>query len=434
MKKGVVVLLVVVALIVLITPGIVGRLAEESMDQNVEFAATENEDVVITSQGFERGWFYSEGQHRIELTDYLGLTSDDHASDELQLVALIVDTRIDHGLIPVTSMARDAGSLAPGLGSAVSTLSAELSDGSLKPLPGKIYTEMGLAGTLESNLVVEADAVNTRGYILDWGDIDILVTTDAAGGAFAVKGDVDSLSMTAPQETIRLGKLAVDIDQQPGPFGYELGFMDVSVDYVAIQSDYNDITMGPMVLTSALDAAGDRINGDATFSLANFESPFGAAEINVAARLEGADGEAMGKVINTYEILEGPGDPVDLYLESQQGFHELLARGMELHIDRVDLRLPQGTMAARMNLRIDKSDPDGFNLPALLLALDGTLDLRVSQGLVDYATTLEPSVGAAVGLGYLRKNGEEYETFVEIRSGILTINGAPMQIPLSAFQ
>jgi len=433
-KKGVVVLLVVLALIVLITPGIVGRLAEESMDQNLEFAATETEDVVVTSQGFERGWFYSEGQHRIELADYLGLNADEHIGDEPQMVALIVDTRIDHGLIPVTSMAREAGSLAPGLGSAVSTLGIELSDGSTRPLPGKIYSEMSLTGALQSNVVLEADSVNRENAILDWSDIDFLVTADATSGAFAIKGGVDSLAMTAPDATVRVGSLLVDIDQYPGPFGYELGYMDVSVDYVGIRSDSDDFTMGPMALQSELRAAGERVNGDATFQLANFASPFGAVAIDVAARVEGADGDALGKVIKGYETMMEPVKPGAPFPDPMQGAKDLLARGMELHFDRVDLSLPQGTMTARMNLVITESDPDGFNIPALLLALDGTLDLKVSQGLVDYATELESSIGAAVGLGYLRKSGDEYETFVEIRSGVLTINGAPMQIPLSAFQ
>jgi len=433
-KKSVVILLIVIALVVLITPGIVGRLAEQSMDQNLEIAVTESEDVVISSEGFVHGWFTSEGQHRIELIDYLGLAEDDFAPDQPHPAALLVDTRIDHGLIPVTSMAREKGSLAPGLGSAISTLSLEFSDGTARPLPGKIYSELGLTGALQSNLVVEADAVNLDGGIIDWGDSDITVTADAASGAVAVKGSIDSLSLTSPAQTVRVSSLALDIDQQPGPFGYELGHMNVSIDFVGIQSSGDDITMGPMALTSALDASGDRVSGDATFKLANFQSPFGAAEINVAARLDGADGKAMAKVMRTYESLQELGRGENPQIDPLDGFLDLLAGGMELHIDRLDLALPQGTMTARMDLMVEEGDADNFTPAAALLALDGTLDLKVSQGLVDFATSLDKSLGAIVGLGYLRKNGDEYETFVEIRSGVLTINGAPMQIPLSAFQ
>jgi hypothetical protein len=56
-KKGFVALLIGTALIVLISPGIVGRLAEESMDENLDWAATEYREVTVTSQGFDRGWW-----------------------------------------------------------------------------------------------------------------------------------------------------------------------------------------------------------------------------------------------------------------------------------------------------------------------------------------------------------------------------------------
>jgi hypothetical protein len=47
---------------------------------------------------------------------------------------------------------------------------------------------------------------------------------------------------------------------------------------------------------------------------------------------------------------------------------------------------------------------------------------------------MQPQFGAIVGLGYLRKEGDVYKTFIEVKSGVVTINGAPMQIPLSAVQ
>ena len=68
-KKGVVAFLIIIALIVLVSPGIVGHLAERSVDNQIEFAASESDDVVIRSARFDRGWFSSEGQHRIEFQD-----------------------------------------------------------------------------------------------------------------------------------------------------------------------------------------------------------------------------------------------------------------------------------------------------------------------------------------------------------------------------
>ena len=153
-----------------------------------------------------------------------------------------------------------------------------------------------------------------------------------------------------------------------------------------------------------------------------------------APGLDGVDGKAMAKVMKTFEALQELGSGANPQIDPLDGYIDLLAGGMELHIDRLDLALPQGTMTARMDLMVEEGDPDNYTPAAALLALDGTLDIKMSQELVDFVTTLDKSFGAVVGLGYLRKNGDEYETFVEIRSGVLTINGAPMQIPLSAFQ
>ena len=68
-KKGVVVLLVLLAVVVLVSPAIVGRLAEQSMDENIDWAAMESGAVKVTSEHFDRGWFSSEGQHRVELQE-----------------------------------------------------------------------------------------------------------------------------------------------------------------------------------------------------------------------------------------------------------------------------------------------------------------------------------------------------------------------------
>ena len=69
MKKGVIVVLVVLAALILVSPAIVGRLAEKSMDENLNWAASESGELKVSSEQFERGWFSSEGRHRIEISD-----------------------------------------------------------------------------------------------------------------------------------------------------------------------------------------------------------------------------------------------------------------------------------------------------------------------------------------------------------------------------
>lgn len=436
MKKSVVILLIVVALIVLITPGIIGRLAEESIGQNLELAVTENEDVVVSSLGFVRGWFTSEGQHRIELRDNTALTGpdDDPEGGRRYVNALIITTRIDHGLIPVTSMAREEGSLAPGLGSAVSTVSAEVSDGTSFDLPGTIYSEVGLTGELQSTFRLDADSLPVSGgRLLEWGDADVLVTSNPVTGAIAAKGEINGWSVATPQETVSIGRITIDSAQQPGAFGFPLGFIDLNIDSLAIESAYTAASIGLIRLESDVGESAGRVDAAARLEIENFSSQLGDGAISWHARIEGADGNGLGKFSGIFKGAKTQDEMLAAWDKFGTGFIELLAAGMEVHFDRLDVLLPQGSLSSKLNLTVHESDASAASMAAVILALDGTLELAISQGLVDWITGQYPEFATAVALGYLRQSGDLYETLVEIRSGVLTINGAPMQIPLSAF-
>ena len=57
MKKSVVAGLVLLALVVIISPGLMGYLAERSVDKQLEWAADDSQEIVISASGFDRGWF-----------------------------------------------------------------------------------------------------------------------------------------------------------------------------------------------------------------------------------------------------------------------------------------------------------------------------------------------------------------------------------------
>ena len=67
MKRWPIILLISRALIVVVSPGIVGHFAEKNLDENLRWLQAENDDIIITAETFDRGWFTSEGQHRITL-------------------------------------------------------------------------------------------------------------------------------------------------------------------------------------------------------------------------------------------------------------------------------------------------------------------------------------------------------------------------------
>lgn len=433
MKKGFVFLLLALAVIVLVSPGLVGRLAEESMDENLKWAATESQDVTITSQGFERGWFSSEGQHRIELRngdvrDVLLVLAGDNGFDGLP--ALVIDTRIDHGLVPVTSMAREKGSLLPGLGSAVSTIRLEFENGDTVDIPGTIYSEVGLTGELQSNLILEPGTFSDGDETAQWGAIDVLITTSPSTNVVGFKGALDELAFVSPYNEVTIGPLHFEGDQQRTRFGPYVGDASFTIDEITMPSSWGQDSMGPISFTSTASIDDDALSGRTTVLLDDLPfGDFGRARIHIDISADNIDAEALGNLTRALDELNDNASNDEVRLALEDDLKQLLAAGFELHVVQLDIALQPGTVSATLNVEVDDTDPDTFVWTSALLALDATLDLSVPAELMDYAISLDPQVGAAVGMGFLRRNQDVYEMEAAFSDGLLTINGAPMPVP-----
>lgn len=434
MKKGFVALLIVLAVIVLISPGIVGRLAEKSMDENLDWAATESQEVVITSQGFDRGWFSSAGQHRVEVRDgelreaLLGFAGSD---DVGELPVLVIDTQLDHGLVPVTSMSRDQGSLMPGLGRAVSKLSLEFGDGESIELPGTIYSDVGLTGLLSSNYIVESGSFSDENSTARWGDSDILVKTNPSNGNVDFSGVIESLSMDSYGSNVSVDKIEFSGNQQPTKFGFSVGEVAMKIASATVPANMQPVSIGPFVIKTEAELDGDRVSGRTRMELNNLLlADLGTAAIFIDATIVDMDGEAIGNITRVLEKIDSYGNADEAMLYMQADLQRLLSAGFEFRVEQLDVELPQGRLQTKIDISMDKSDGDDFSWPAALLALDATLDLKVPAVLMDLATAMDPQFNAAVGMGFLRKKGDVYEMQAAFQNGLLTVNGAPMPLPI----
>ena len=433
MKKGFVALLVVLAIVVLVSPVIVGRLAEKSMDENLDWAATESQEVIVTSQGFDRGWFSSAGQHRVEvrhgkLRDALHALADDGADSELPV--LIIDTRLDHGLVPVASMSRDKGSLMPGLGSAVSTLSLEFGNGERVDLPGTIYSQISLTGELSSSYQLEAGSFSRAGATLNWSDSDIVVTTDPSNSKVDFRGAFESLAIVTYDSDISINELELEGSQKPTRFGFSVGDVAMSIASVTLPSAQGTEIIGPINLDTAAELDGDLVSGHTKVRLGNV--PFGdlgPAGISIDATVRDMDGAAIGNITRVLEQIDSYGSPDEAMFYLQDDLQRLFTKGFELRVKHLDVALPQGTLKTRIDVAVTEFDTDEFSWPAALLALDASFDLRVPAELMDIATAMDPQINAAVGMGFLRQSGDVYEMQAAFKNGLLTVNGAPMPIP-----
>ncbi len=430
MKKSFVFLLLALALVVIVSPGIVGKLAEQSMDENLDWAASESREFKVTSQGYDRGWFSSQGQHRIELNDgdvrdLFNVWFQD--SGYSGIPALVIDTRIDHGLVPVSSMGREQGSLAPGLGSAISTLQVEFEGGETVDLPGTIYSKVGLQGDLRSNLVVDPGTFDDGAETLRWGSVDALITMNATGGTIGFNGIVDSLEFTSHSEGLTVGPITFEGEQQGTRFGFWVGDAEVSVESISFPSEYGRTDAGTLNLTSVASLDGDLVTARSTLDIGPVPiGELGPSSFGFDVSIIDVDAASLARISDVIDDVDSYGSGDDLRLAVEDDLRTLFARGFEVRVDRLNVAVPSGNVAATLDVTVEPTDIDEFVMTSVLLALDARLDLSVPVELFDLAATLNPELNAAVGLGFLRLESNQYRMQAEFSNGLLTVNGVPM--------
>ena len=396
LKKSIVALLIVLALVILVSPGIIGRLAERSLEHDLDIVESGNSDIRITPQGFDRGWFSSEGRHRIELrqgrlTHLIGVLT---GNEPTALPVVIVDTHLDHGLIPLGSMTRERGSLTPGLGRAVSKLQLEAPDGTITDLPGTIYSTLGLGGELRSEYVIPAHTFVFGGATTHWGDTDMTLRLDPAG-SMTFDASWDSVSSTGNGETISYGKTVAS--------------NSFSVD------------------------DGGRLGGHFSVDINDMSFPgFDATALHFLIRFSGIEGDAFDNVIRTLEQTAGGGTGMPPELDAE--LRRVVAAGFSLDVDRLDIDTADGPFSSALHLEVNAMDSASFAWPSALLALDTRAELRIPVKLFERAAADEPDLNALAGLGYLRREGDFYELHAAFKKGVLTVNDAPIPIPLPAIQ
>lgn len=428
--------LITLALIILVSPGIVGHLAEKRVEENVDFAASESGEIVVTTESFERGWFTSEGRHRIALRDgaIRKLFEDSAAA---RVPALIVETHIDHGLVPVTSVSRESGSLMPGLASTISTLKIEFAAGELFEVPGKIYSQVGLTGETTSRVLLKAGSRKISAANLEWQGADVTVRANPAAGSLGYEGVVLSITFADEGRSITLGNITIEGEQKASQYDFNVGSVRIELDAVTVEDiGQAAVTMGPFSVDANSELTGDRVNFASKVLVAGMPAP-GLGNMELAADMvfNGMDAQSFDKIVQAVQDTQASASPQDaiaeLYPVIESDIQKLLTSGLEIRIDKFDLTLPGGDLTTKLQLSLPASDqPADFSWPSLLLALDASADVRLPAELFELANAMSPDVGMLVAMGILKLDDDYYHMRAEYAKGLVTVNGAPLPIPL----
>ncbi len=438
-KKSVIALLLLCVLIIIVSPGILGKLAEESLGENLNRAAKESADLIVSSDGFDRGWFSSEGQHRIELGEggiRSAIAAVTSSEDKQQLPALLIRTRIDHGLIPVSSMGREQGSLAPGLGSAVSTLT--LDSGTTAPIeiPGVIYSKLGLSGALDSRYILKAGSMALDDGEVSWQETTVRVSSNADAGDLKYDADIGAMTFGNDQQIVSIDGLTLVGQQTRTSYGFHVGDIDMTLGTVAIEvAGLSTTRLQGLHVKGASSVEGSLAAASVHFEMIDQVVPgFGGTSIVADLSFSGIDAAALGAASTRLSELRTAPDSGQILMASQEELKDLFAAGMGVTVDSLNIDLPMGTVEAKMTITVAQAERTTFEWPSLLRNTSASLDITIPEALVQLATSMNPQAGAVIAMGLLTKEGDVYEMDADLEKGLLTINGAPIPIPLGAFR
>jgi uncharacterized protein YdgA (DUF945 family) len=436
MKRWLVALLVTLAVIVLVSPGIIGRIAEQKVGENLEFAASESDEIVVTTESFERGWFISAGRHRVALRD--GPLRDLLESrGAVEIPSLLIETRVDHGLVPLASVGREAGSLMPGLASTISTVTVDAGGDSEFEVPGRIFSQVGLTGEMTSRFLMERGSTKIDEATLEWQGADVTVRSNPVSGSVTYDGEVQPFSFLDQLGGVRFGKIALAGDHAQTAYGLKVGSGEFELESLTIDSAVNnDISMGPFIVDGRNELEGERVNGQVRLKAAGIPAPaFGEMDFAIAVDFDGLHAQALSKIARVLRDPVSTGDPqsvlTNLYPQMDSSVQDLLGAGFEIRIDQFDVTFPDGELTSKMQFALPDASPDAdFSWPSVILALDASVEIRLPVEIFEMLQVANPDAGALVGMGFLKQDGDFYEMHAEYAQGLITVNGAPLPIPL----
>ena len=303
-------------------------------------------------------------------------------------------------------------------------------------VPGTIYSKVGLGGEVLSNYVLEPGSHVDGDSTATWGTTNIEVRTDPKSGEAAFSGLINSLSVIDGTDSVSLGNLTFEGDQQPSKYGVSVGDISFELSDLEIYAGGNDAGgFDRMSLEASTRLDGDEVNADASISMAMKGLPqFGEMTFDLVFELAGADAEALGRMQASLEHMGTSPDPMMAYAAIQDDLAQLFAAGFDMNFQQFDMTLPQGTISSKMLFSFDKEDPATFAWTSLLLNTEASIDLSIPEALLDMLVQVQPSMGMAIGAGYLVKRGDIYELEARMKQGLLTVNGAPIPIPFGAMR
>ena len=69
-----------------------------------------------------------------------------------------------------------------------------------------------------------------------------------------------------------------------------------------------------------------------------------------------------------------------------------------MHIERFDITLPGGAVAANLDLEVSENDAANFEWTSLLLSTEASANVSIPESLLEMAMQMNPNAGAMLGM------------------------------------
>lgn len=429
MKRTVLVLIILIALAALLGPGLIGKAAEKIIDQELNYAVGRSPRVELVSRDYERGWFSSTINTTLALNgeQYLQAARDFTGEDNVEQPVMIIDGSVKHGPFPA--------SLVPSLATSRTKVTLQAGDEHVFELPGEIRTKFGFGGGGSAHYLAEEMHESFEDGTLDaqWEGADVRVDFNAGLSKLYTTGELGAFVVQGSDGSFVGGPVKLQASQRKTEHGLWLGDGELHVDELSVSSPLEnlDYTVKDLSLRTDASLAQDKVT-----YLVNMEAgeikggPLGDVSALLKMTLSDLDAPALGKLM---EATAGGAENMAGLTGQVQA---LLAGGPELDLSELRIKTAEGELLLSLNLELPEAESaQQVSLsPALLTQLVGEASLRIPQGILKRLQTLSPQLSQSVQMlvagGFLKSEGTLYVMDAAYNRGMLTVNGAPIPIPM----
>jgi uncharacterized protein YdgA (DUF945 family) len=487
--KKLVVVIVVLAVILLLAPLGVGKIAESRMNSGMDKLAEQSGYLVVAERKWTGGWFKS----RQEVTFQVAPAFADIMSAE-KMGSIFKSSAVD-----ASNSGREAES-APGENPGDENLPAEgdvTEAGSSQPLRFKVFNDvlhgpvLGFSGfgvaRVDTTLdLSEEVTAKLRELFGPKPVLEVRTRVGFLGGAtttFTSEGRAIRAPESGDETSYETFKLAMG-------FGRDLDSYDFDGKLPKFQRKYSNGNM-VQVTHVTLDGDGKRVKGDlydgdvafrieeikydgvagtGSFSVDdvhyvvetatkdNFvtmgaklgsgevKSPAMAGtgielkEIHYDFSLRRLHADSLEKIFRSvreaYSLSPAAESPEALqaamFEPMKEHAVELLKHDPEFSIDRIGVVTPEGEGVIKGLIKFVGVTPDDFSSPGAMGVvgkLDADIKVEVAVKLIEKVPNGATMAGAAVDSGYAKRDGEKYVCHIVFKNGELTVNGKPQAIP-----